>query len=133
MEEATGNRVKDQMGRTAYRPLGVLYLSICVRAAHQVGAALFLAFFLLDLGPVGDSGSYLMFASISGIALCCTEALRHRQMYREVSGMVTMAKCLLLGLAFHQAIPSVIGVLAAFCLASLGAHAPKNIRHRLIL
>ena len=37
-----------QLGQTGYRPFWVLKLSIFIRAVHQVGAAVFLAAFLLD-------------------------------------------------------------------------------------
>lgn len=36
------------MGRIGERPLWVLNLTLLVRAAHQIGAAVFLTFFLIE-------------------------------------------------------------------------------------
>ncbi len=119
------------MGRIGDRPLWVLYLSIGIRAIHQVGAAVFLASFLMD--GIGRPPDYfVIIAVITGTGLIITEGMRHRQMYREVSGLSTIVKLLLLGAAFHGYLPVSGVVLISFILASLSSHMPKSIRHRLI-
>lgn len=108
-----------------------LWLSICIRALHQLGAAFFLASFLLGYG--GEQAQNIMYlVLVSGVALCIAEGARHRQMYREVSGFVTFCKCVLIGLGFHGFLPPGPAVLAGFIVASIGAHAPKQVRHRLL-
>lgn len=119
------------MGRVGERSSAVLLTSIAIRAGHQVGAAIFLTYYLLgtqDRLPLFAT----MLALTSGVALGVTEWLRHRQLYREVAGLVTLGKCVLLGAAVHGVLPGMPTVLLAFVLASLGAHAPKQIRHRLL-
>lgn len=120
-----------KIGRIGYRPYWVLNFSILVRAVHLVGAAVVLTAFLLD-----DIGRppliYLSLAFYSGILLFLTEWMRHRQICRELSGVTTALKLLLLGAAYHGFLPSTITVLLAFILASVGAHAPKLVRHRLL-
>jgi hypothetical protein len=46
--------------------------------------------------------------------------------------VITLVKLLLLGAAFHGILPPWETVLLAFVIASIGAHAPKKIRHRLL-
>jgi hypothetical protein len=119
------------LGSVHHRPDWVLYLSIGIRAAHQVGAAIFLAGFLLGWEHQ-PRNFYIYLTVFTGLVLCCTEMSRHRQLFREVAGVATVAKCLLIGLAFHGFLwPSAV-VLLGFVLASLAAHAPKNIRHRML-
>lgn len=121
-----------KLGRTGQRSYWVLCLSIAIRAVHQVGAAVFLTAYLL--GRVGEFPAvYAALAMVSGGILVITEWLRHRQLYREVSGAVTIGKCLLLGAALHGFLPATSTVLLVFVVASMGAHAPKNIRHRLLM
>lgn len=119
------------MGRIGERPYWVLSLSIIIRALHQIGAAVFLTIFLLgenlSLPPF-----YLYLAFVTGFFLIFTEWLRHRQVFREVSGIATMAKLLLLGAAYHQFLPTSGTVVFIFLLASICSHAPKKIRHKLI-
>ncbi|WP_457578072.1 hypothetical protein [Desulfomarina sp.] len=122
---------KTGLGKTGYRPFWVLNLSIGIRAAHQVGAAIFLADYLLN-GEWTPPPFYLGLVILSGAALVFTEAMRHRQLYREVSGVCTLIKLLLLGAAFHGILPAKGAVLAAFVLASISSHAPKMFRHRLL-
>jgi len=126
------NHTKEQgMGRIGERPYWVLNLSIVIRALHQVGAAVFLTTFLLGddfhLPPL-----YLYLVFLSGFALIFTEWLRHRQVFREASGIATFIKLLLLGAAFHQFLPMIPTVVFTFLLASISSHAPKKIRHRLM-
>lgn len=119
------------MGRIGSRPYWVLSLSIVIRALHQLGAAVFLASFLFTesvfLPPV-----YLYLVFVTGFALVFTEWLRHRQLFREVSGIATSVKLILLGAAYHHFFPMTGTVIITFFLASICSHAPKNIRHRLV-
>jgi hypothetical protein len=120
-----------KIGRIGERPLWVLNCSLLARAAHQVGAAVFLAAYLLGVLP-GPPLVYVLVALISGGLLLATEWWRHRQIFRELAGMITLAKLLLLGAAYHGFMPPPATVLLAFIIASLGAHAPKRVRHRLL-
>lgn len=120
-----------KMGRIGYRPYWIFSLSILIRALHQVGAAVFLAVFLLDLHPEPPA-KYVVIGSVTGVLLFASEWLRHRQVHRELSGVVTFVKLLILGAAFHGLLPAQGAVLLAFILASLGSHAPKEYRHRLL-
>jgi NhaP-type Na+/H+ or K+/H+ antiporter len=121
----------NKMGRIGNRPYWILNLSILIRAIHQVGAAVFLTVFLLD-ETVHLPSFYLALVFVSGVALFLSEWLRHRQLCREVSGVGTFIKLLLLGAAYHGLLSAPVGVLLAFVLASIGAHAPKMVRHRLL-
>ena len=123
---------KSHLGRTADRPYWVLILSVIIRALHQVGAAVFLAAFLMK-DIVDIPFFYTGLAAVTGILLLFTEGLRHRQLLREVSGISTVLKLVLLGLIYHGWVPAIPAVLFVFLLASFFSHAPKNIRHRLIL
>lgn len=120
-----------RMGRIGPRPLWVLKLSIVIRAIHQIGAAVFLAAYLLDDIPAVPP-DYLLLAVISGVFLLFTEWLRHRQIHRELSGLGTMVKLLLLGVGFHGLLPQTATVVCAFLVASICSHAPKQFRHRLL-
>ena len=128
--KACGNAVK--MGRIGYRPYWVFLLSILIRALHQVGAAVFLAAYLLDAVPAPPR-EYAIAVMLTGVLLLGSEWLRHRQVYREISGVATWLKLLLLGAAFHGFLPAPAMVLLAFVVASIGSHAPKEVRHRLLL
>lgn len=120
-----------RMGKTVQRPIWVLYFSITVRAVHQLGAAIFLtAFLFADFYPLAQP--FFMVGVVSGIVLLAAEAIRHREIYREVSGLVTVSKCLLLGAAYHGLLPATGTVVVAFIIASIGAHSPKPVRHRLL-
>jgi hypothetical protein len=129
-KEAPSGKVK--IGRTADRPYWMVVVSIIIRAFHQVGAAVFLTLFLMNSSPTIPF-FYIALASVTGIILICTEGLRHRQLLREVSGVVTVAKLFILGLVYHGLLPAVPSVLFVFLAASFFSHAPKNIRHRLLL
>lgn len=122
---------KDGLGRTADRPYWVLMLSIGIRAAHQVGAAVFLASFLFKRSLVLPE-AYLILVCVSGVLLLGTEGLRHRQLLRELAGVSTLVKLVIFGLAFHSLVPATPAMVFAFVLASVCAHAPKSIRHRLL-
>ena len=133
MREETGSGCEESgtMGRIGARPYWVLNLSILIRAVHQVGAAIFIAAYLLDVIP-GPPVFYVIIAFISGSLLLATEWLRHRQIFRELAGMITVVKILLLGAAYHGLLPLQGTVLLVFFIASIGAHAPKKVRHRLL-
>ncbi|MFT5700797.1 MAG: hypothetical protein ACI8ZB_003682 [Desulforhopalus sp.] len=119
------------MGRIGSRPFWVLNLSIVIRALHQIGVAVFLTSFLFQ-GSFSPPSAYIYLAFASGFALMFTEWLRHRQVLREVSGIATIIKLILLGAAYHHFLPMTGTVVVIFFLASICSHAPKNIRHRLI-
>ncbi|MBE9534375.1 MAG: hypothetical protein IMF03_05180 [Proteobacteria bacterium] len=133
MLEKPGNGSEDsvKMGRIGYRPYWVLNISLLIRAVHQVGAAVFLAAYLLDAIP-GPPMLYVVVAILSGGLLFASEWMRHRQIFREVSGAITMVKLLLLGAAYHGFLPLQGTVLLVFLIASVGSHAPKKVRHRLL-
>lgn len=118
------------MGRVVDRPYWLLNFSVFIRAAHQVGAAVFLASFLFPQTPLPLF--YLVLTVVSGVGLVGTEYMRHRQLYREFAGLVTIVKMLLLGAAYHGIVPAMPAVVCAFVLASVGAHVAKNIRHRML-
>ena len=133
MRDENGNGCEQGagMGRIGDRPDWVLNLSIVIRAVHQVGAAVFLAAYLLDALP-GPPTFYVILATASGGALLATEWLRHRQIFRETAGVISLVKMLLLGVAFHGFLPQWQTMLLVFFIASVGAHAPKKVRHRLL-
>ncbi|MBU1340565.1 MAG: hypothetical protein KKE44_00715 [Proteobacteria bacterium] len=120
-----------RLGRIGDRPYWVLIFSIFVRAIHQVGAAVFLGSFLLE-DSMNMPQLYLIIVSVSGVILMITEGTRHRQLLRELSGVSTLIKLVLLGLAYHNWLPATPAILFSFVLASVFSHAPKSIRHRLL-
>jgi hypothetical protein len=120
-----------RMGRIGSRPFWVLNLSVLIRAFHQIGAAVFLASFLFK-DSLSPPPVYLYLVFVSGLVLVFTEWLRHRQVFREVSGIATALKLVLLGAAYHQFLPMTSTVVVTFFLASIFSHAPKKIRHRLM-
>jgi len=117
-----------RLGRTADRPYWIWMTSIFIRALHQVGAAVFLAVFLLP-GQPDLPLIFLILAAVTGVLLMTTEMMRHRQLLREPAGLTTPVKLVLMGMAFHGWLPPVPTMLAAFMLAAFFAHAPKHIRH----
>ena len=120
-----------KMGRIGNRPYWVLILSIVVRAIHLVGAAVVLASFLLsDLAR--PPALFERMAFISGAVLLFTEWIRHRQICRELAGVSTFLKILLLGAAYHGLLPVRETMLLVFFLAAVSSHAPKLVRHRLL-
>ncbi len=108
-----------------------LHLSNIFRAVHQVGAAVFLTCFLLP-DHFQLPSFFTVLVCVSGVILFGFEGLRHRQIFRELTGMVTFIKVILVGLAFHGHGNGVILVLSAYVVASLSSHAPRDIRHRLL-
>jgi hypothetical protein len=127
-----GRDAADKMGRIGNRPYWILSLSIVIRAIHLIGAAVVLATFLLG-GMARPPALYAGIAFGSGTVLLFTEWMRHRQIYRELAGVATFGKMLLLGAAYHGLLPMPETVLLIFFLASVAAHAPKLVRHRLLL
>jgi len=130
-KEKRSNSLPDDMttGRIGNRPLWVLYLSICLRAAHLFCASVFIAIYLLQ--DVVD-GLFLSAAIVTGAILLTLESMRHRQIYRESVGIATAVKLLLLGFVVHQAGFGKPLLVAIFLLAAIISHAPRNIRHRLL-
>ena len=126
----TGSK-KPRMGRIEDRPYWIFIFSIFVRAVHQLGAAVFLAAYLFP-DKLALPQLYLFMAATSGIILMGAEWYRHRQLLKEFSGLSTMIKLVLLGLAYHTHLASKILVVTAFLLASVCSHAPKAVRHRLM-
>ncbi|MDT8379266.1 MAG: hypothetical protein RQ739_10280 [Desulfotignum sp.] len=127
-KELTRRPSDTRLGRTADRPYWIWMTSIFIRALHQVGAAVFLAVFLLP-GQPDLPRMYLVLAAVTGVLLMTTEMLRHRQLLREPAGLTTLVKLALMGMAIHGWLPAVPTILAAFVLAAFFAHAPKHIRH----
>jgi hypothetical protein len=125
-----GTSESSKMGRIGNRPYWVLAVSILVRAVHLVGAAVFLTSFLLDRAR--PPAIYAGLAAASGGILLVTEWIRHRQILRELAGISTLAKLLLLGAAYHGFFPTRETVLLVFVLAAVASHAPKLVRHRLL-
>jgi len=119
------------MGRIGARPFWVLGLSIFTRAMHLVGAGVVLTFFLLFEGAQTPFAFTLLTVG-SGLVLLVTEWLRHRQIWRELAGVATFVKVILLGAIFHGFFPGREMMLFVFVLASVAAHAPKLVRHRLL-
>jgi NhaP-type Na+/H+ or K+/H+ antiporter len=124
-------RQKNRQGKIGDRPFWILKLSILLRAIHQIGAAVFLASYLLDAIP-RPSIFYVLLTVCSGVALFFMEWMRHREIYRELSGASTFVKLVLLGLAYHAVFPPTPTVVTAFLIASIASHAPKQYRHRLL-
>ena len=120
-----------KMGRIGNRPYWVLSLSIVIRAMHLVGAAVVLTIFLLN-DTARPPSLYAVLAFGSGVVLLATEWIRHRQICRELAGVSTIVKVLLLGAAYHGLLPPRETVLLVFFLASVASHAPKLVRHRLL-
>ncbi len=120
-----------RLGPVVPRPYWLVLVSVAIRALHQVGSAVYLSSFLLD-DILGPPPFYLWLAIGSGLALMATEALRHRALYREVAGLATILKVVLLGIVFHGYLPGTSTVLVVFIFAAIAAHLPKNLRHRLL-
>ena len=133
MDDPINSKEPDEarMGKKADRPYWVLILSILIRAAHQVGAAVILSSFLFK-GSFILPKFYLALVLISGGMLLITESIRHRQFFREVIGISTIVKLILLGMAVHGGVAVKFLVVASFVIASVCSHMPKKARHRLI-
>lgn len=122
---------KARMGRLGDRPYWIYIFSIFMRAVHQVGAAVFLTSFLFgDLMRLPRL--YLIIVSVSGIILLGAEAMKHRQLLRELLGVSTVFKLVILGMVYHGWVAGALPVLFAFVLSSICSHAPKSFRHRLL-
>lgn len=130
-QKSTNKNVK--IGIISDRPYYMVYVSLAARAIHQLGAAIFLATYILIPSDTYAWQISLIVATISGFLLLGVEAIRHRQFLREVFGLSTIFKLVLVGFAHHGWLPAIPSVSAVFLLASLISHAPKAIRHRLII
>ncbi|WP_303720125.1 hypothetical protein [Malonomonas rubra] len=122
----------DKLGIIADRPYWMVYVSLASRAVHQIGAAVFLATYILSPDNTHAWKVSLLVAAISGFLLLGVEAIRHRQFLREVFGLTTIFKLVLVGFAHHGWLPAIPSVSVAFLIASLVSHAPKAVRHRLM-
>ena len=133
MGDPTNSKEPDvaRMGKKDDHPYWVLILSILVRAAHQIGAAVFLSSFLFK-DSITLPGFFLVLVLVSGGLLLITESIRHRQFFREVIGISTIIKLILLGIAVHGGIAVKFLVVTSFVIASVCSHMPKKARHRLI-
>lgn len=131
-KSANSEMKNSKMGRIGDRPLWMRHLSVPVRALHLVGAAVVLAASLLHI-PEGAPQPYLWMAVVTGLLLLGADALQHRQLLRELTGVVTLVKILVFGAAFHGFIPFLETTLLVFIAAAITAHAPKHVRHRLLL
>lgn len=120
-----------KIGRIGDRPLWMRHLSVPVRALHLVGVAVLLAAYLLHI-PGGAPQPYLWMAVVTGLLLMGADALQHRQLLRELTGVVTLVKILVFGAAFHGFFPLLETTLLLFIVAAITAHAPKHVRHRLL-
>ena len=123
MEEKTG------LGRTGDGPRWIRTGSVFVRAAHLLAASAVAGVYLLDVRDTEARGWWIA-AGATGILLLAAEVSRHRELYREVAGWATLLKLVLIGLipAFPPAAPWLMST--AFVVAVVGAHAPRNWRHR---
>ena len=126
-------KTEDKIGVIADRPYYFVYVSLVSRAIHQLAAAIFLATYILGGNNAQAWRISLMIAAVSGFVLLGAEAIRHRQFLREVFGLTTLFKVILIGLAHHGWLAEIPSVTIAFLLASLVSHAPKAVRHRLII
>ena len=124
-------KTANKTGRIGDRPYWALCLSLLIRAIHQIGVAVFLAVYLLD-AVLEPPAVYVNIALVSGGLLLVTEWWRHRQAYRELSGVITILKVLLLGTVYHGFLPHQGTVMLVFVIASLVTHAPRQVRHRLL-
>ncbi len=117
------------LGRTGARPWWIRTGSVFVRAAHLLAASAVAGVYLLDV-PDADAYAWWVAAGVSGVLLLGGEALRHRELYREVGGWATVLKLALIGVipACRGAAPWLMS--AAFVVAVLGAHFPRKWRHR---
>ncbi len=130
-EQAVSKAEKNRVGRVAFRPAWLYYLSIMVRAVHQLFAAFVVAAFFYPING-GFSSSLLLLVSGSGLLLFAAEGARHRQICREVTGVIMVMKFVLLGLAVHLFLPPSFTLVFLFLVSSFISHAPRNIRHRLL-
>ncbi|WP_305044214.1 hypothetical protein [Geoalkalibacter sp.] len=131
MQQRPENDEGAKMGRIGERPAWVRHLSLPIRALHQLGAAVILAAGLFDAFPE-PSGVYLALTLLSGGLLMAGDWMQHRQLPRELVGVVTLLKILLFGAAYHGYLPAQGSVLLVFLAAAIVAHAPRKIRHRLL-
>jgi len=119
-----------KLGRTEQRPYWAMLGSVLVRALHQLGAGVFLGAVLLMQSPVPRA--FVVLASMSGGVLWLLEWWRHREILRELGGVATIIKLVLIGAAVHGMLPDKSTLVVVFLLASVCAHLPKNLRHRML-
>jgi hypothetical protein len=118
-----------RLGRTGDRPLWIRTGSVYVRAVHLLAASAIAGVCLLGVSDA-DLLAWWIAAAVSGVLLVVAEALRHRELWREVAGWATVLKLVLIALipALPAASPWLMS--AAFIVAVIGAHSPRKWRHR---
>jgi hypothetical protein len=102
---------------------------VFVRAAHLLGTSAVLGAALFGVAGAAVHPWWIV-AAASGVLLVVAELLRHPELWREVAGWATVAKLVLVGvgLAVSPAGPWLLST--AFVVAVVGAHAPREWRHR---
>ena len=121
-----------RLGDVGPRPIWIRTGSVFVRAAHLLGASAVAGVYLLNV-PDADARGWWILAGVSGLLLLLAELLRHRELYREVAGWSTLGKLILIGCIPLSPAAAPWLMAAAFVVAVVGAHAPRNWRHRKIL
>jgi hypothetical protein len=121
--------VDETLGRIGDRPPYIRNGSVFVRAAHLLAASA-----ILGAGLFGVAGArtqaWWIAAAASGVLLVVAEVLRHRELHREVAGLATIVKLVLVGLAGLAPSGAPWLLSSAFVVAVVGAHAPRHWRHR---
>jgi len=120
---------QDRLGKPVGRLRWIRTGSVFVRAAHLLGACAVGGAYLLGVGDARLHGWWIL-AAASGLLLLAAELVQHRELYREVAGWATVLKLLLIGLIFVFPRAALWLMSAALIVAVIGAHAPKNWRHR---
>jgi hypothetical protein len=118
-----------KLGRVGDRPFWIRSGSVFIRAAHLLAAGAVAGAYLLNVEDPGVRTWWIV-AGISGVLLVVAELIRHVELYREVAGWATIFKLVLIGSipALASAAPWLMS--AAFVVAVVGAHSPRNWRHR---
>ena len=118
-----------ELGKVGDRAHWIRSGSVFVRAAHLLGASAVAGAYLLSVEDVGLHGWWIL-AVATGVLLLLAELLRHPELFREAAGWATIATLALIGLIFVLPAAALWLMSSAFIIAVVGAHAPKNWRHR---
>jgi hypothetical protein len=119
----------ERMGRVGDRARWVRTGSVFVRAAHLLGASAVLGACLFGVADAAVHPWWIA-AGVSGAALVVAELLRHPELWREGAGWATILKLCLVGLSLSAPSAAPWLLSAAFVVAVVGAHAPREWRHR---